>query len=794
MKIINLFFALYIMICNDELISLNSKKINVEIDSILMGKIDGDNLPSEFSVVINLTNHGEEISQWQLGFYMSGAPLTKLVSGNENFNPQIIRQICDNSNFCVALNYDTAQNISDTDLSQGYTSIHSPVQNFPLYRGKTYTIKFLHINQWGGANVSYFPQNFFLILKESDSERKNKKNIYQLKTNFNCYRIFNYDQKKTTNEIKERINFNWFNSLNPEKGIIKIVPLPVEIKTKQGKDFLLKERLHIYSDFKDSDDVLDPAIKALDTDLGILAIFNKEKSADIVIKQLTKPEILKHNLEGYILDIDDHRIVIKALTKTGVFYALQTLRQLWILGKKDVEKKVPQLHIIDYPRYKYRGILLDTARHFFSVSEIKSFIDLMAAHKLNILHLHLSDDEAFRVELPFYPSIKTIGNVRGFGFPMGPMMFPQGNLYKTYKEDSFVEANTTYAGTYNVKDLSEIIRYANLNQITVIPEIDFPAHSRALIKSMPDLFVDPQDKSKYVSAQGYSDDVLPVCTYNTNISVGPNFTNAINDIIGFVATLFNGQTTLYAIENEISIGGDEVSPNAWTASSSCKGEWKNLNSLQKSHNFFAEIAKSNPKIIFSGWQQFVQTDDIHMGKKIVPAKQVGHVWVWNTSEKGIPQAVSLINNGFPTVLAFSDKTYFDLVYTPDIQELGFAWATNWSDTYTALTSIEPVNRIEKTINSSEKLLGLEGALWSEHLASYDQLIYMAVPKMAGLSEAAWSSKKATSQGKKVNWKSLVLRLGCGEKGFLEYLSTVYGVGYRGYPEGIHLEVPQGVCR
>jgi hexosaminidase len=416
----------------------------------------------------------------------------------------------------------------------------------------------------------------------------------------------------------------------------------------------------------------------------------------------------------------------------------------------------------------------------------------MATHKLNTLHIHFSDDEGFRLTLDQYPTLRSIGSRRGFGQMIAPMVFLQANLDKTYTgKRPYPYADTIYAHSYSKSDIKKLIAYANVRKITIIPEIDLPGHAHALIKSLPNSFVDPSDHSKFASVQGYTHDVLPICTYNTNISVGPKFTKDINIIVKKIAEMFDGQTSLYALHNEISVGGDEVSSDAWTDDASCQGDLSKLKALDKEHYFFHQLALNNHDILFSGWQQLVQNDDISLGYPIVSSLQTGHIWVWSKAKQGIDQAVNLAKNNYGLVLTFADQTYFDLTYTADIDEPGFTWATDYSDTYAALSSslsAEAIlNRIPKAAQKAN-LLGIEGSLWSENLATYEHLIYMALPKMAGLAEASWSPAK------NIDWRNFSKRLGCGDSGFLYYLNKLYAIHYRGYPNGISLEIPDGMCK
>jgi hexosaminidase len=146
-------------------------------------------------------------------------------------------------------------------------------------------------------------------------------------------------------------------------------------------------------------------------------------------------------------------------------------------------------------------------------------------------------------------------------------------------------------------------------------------------------------------------------------------------------------------------------------------------------------------------------------------------------------------------LAYADKTYFDLAYSPSMYEPGFTWAAPNVDTYSALSMAQAASATQAKTTNSQNILGLEGELFSENLASYQHLLYMALPKMPGLAEAAWSPNYVTVNNQQLNWQSLATRLGCGESGFLAYLAKLYGVNYRGYPNGIAKEVPSGsICQ
>lgn len=771
-----LFILLTISGCGNGTNSSSASQASVQ--SITIGKMTGDTQASEFSSIITFINTANA-PIWQFGFYMP-----RSFESIVNNNPNLVMQICNQTNHCQALIYQKAPSVTNNDLSAGYTTILAPSAPYPLEANQAYTISLLHNNQWGPGNYSSVMQNFFIIANNQ---------VINITPNSNMYHLLDYNQTTVTAGINSHISTIWANS-NKQVPVVSLVPTPESYITN-GSSYSINSGIIIHNRMATNNTIANYISSDLLTDLNITSsVDNNVSTSGIILNTISDPSVIQNNPEGYQIVINSSAINIYALNNTGAFYALQSLRQLW-----NQNPIITGAMITDYPRFKYRGVLLDTARHYFSLAEIKTLIDIAATHKLNTLHIHFADDEGFRLAMSTYPTLSSIGDIRAYGQSNIALMFLAGNLDTTnYTNAIYPFVNTLYQGTYSSSDISAMIQYANSQQITIIPEIDLPGHARALIKSLPSDFVDPNDQSVFISVQGYTDDVIPVCTYGTGISVGPQFTTTINQIVQNVAAQFNNQTTLYATANEISVGGDEVAGTAWSNDSSCQGNWVNMSALNKSQYFFQKLASSNSTLKFSGWQQFVQEESVALGPNVVPANQTGHVWVWSTSlPAGISQATNLANNNYPTVLAYADQTYFDIAYTGDINEPGFTWSTSSSDTQAALSSaLSSLTTVNNTDTSKKQnIVGLEGALWSENLANYNHMIYMALPKMAGLSEASWSNTNVTTQNNKVDWQSLATRLGCGNTGFLGYLYKLYGVHYRGIPNGINLEVPANtICQ
>lgn len=758
------------------------KNSDIEIEKIKIGKLASDAKPSEFSIMITFKNEGSDIDDWKFGFYM---PRTFDTLLSQNINPDLKMQICNVDGTCSNLKYVSTDSIKENDISQGYFTVLEPVEKFTIQKKSNYTIKLLHNNQWNVSNYSAVPQNLFLV----KGMNNDTPTIYPLLTNATSYNLVNVNQNLIESKVQARINKNWMNSQPQKNNLVNIIPAPVVIREGVLGDYTINKQIIIHNQLDENNSVADTFAMLLKKDLSINAEVDNDGSngTGIVITSFINPVAINNNPEGYRLSVTSDGVVIEALTQTGVYYAFQTLRQMYMQSNGHL----PAVTITDYPQFKYRGVLLDVARHYFTPDEIKKLIDVMSAEKLNTLHLHLSDDEAFRIELPQYPTLTSVGAIRGLGMPLGANMLIQNNLDTTnLLQIDYPLANTPYGGFYTSNDISDIVKYANANQITIIPEIDVPGHARALIKSLPESMVDYNDNSQYLSVQGYKDNVLPVCVYDTDISIGKHFTKTMDDIVNGITKLFNNQTTIYNINNEISIAGDEVSDKAWTNDSSCRNEWSSLNSLDKSQLFINKLANKNSDLIFSGWQQAIQDDNGVIGQNALQATQSGHIWVWNpTNQGGIKQAVALANANYLVVLAFADKTYFDLAYTPSMAEPGFTWAGKYMDTYNTLDVVRSSSQTLQTTTNPQNILGLEGALWSENLASFDHLMYMAMPKLPALAEASWSSMDSTLNNQQLNWQDFSTRLGCGESGFIGYLAKVYNINYRGYPAGISNEVP-----
>ncbi len=742
-----------------------------------------------FSILINLEVGNQNINSWKLGFYQPRAYRTI-----RDVNPDLKMSIINNESPTQKADLKYSYSKKSYSLSAGYMTVLEPTKAFELQKNTKYTIELLNNNQWAPSNYTAMPQSFFLIAANKDGDNE----IVNIPTSPSTYKIDGYNSEKTALEIKKYNASNIKNSNNINNAIadkLGLVPTPVSIVESEGSF-----NIDIKSEIKASknDNASRNAFNYLKTTINDLKYTKDVDTAVIHFNKLIDYKSIDNNPEGYQLIVNKDGITILAETSTGFFYGAVTLDNLLY----STNGHLPYMTITDYPRFKYRGVLLDLARHFQNVNTIEKLIDVMAAQKLNTLHIHFSDDEAFRLGIEGMPFLKK-ASARGFikGSILTPEMMPQANLdisnYENFDVNSkltvknYTQADTLYKKSYSEREIKKIIKYANEREITVIPEIDLPGHARALVYSNPNAFINKLDKSDYISVQGYIDDVIPVCLYNSGTAQGKLFTKTINDIIQNVSKIFDNQSTIYAVNNEVSVGGDEVSAQSWSDDKSAVGVWANKDALQKSIYFFQQLQKET-NVKMSGWQQFVQLNNGTIENAIaVPSNDTAHVWVWNTSKNGISDAVKLANEGYPTVLSFANDTYFDLTYTPNIWEPGFSWAGKFLGTYAALSSAADSTKTlnEISLDKKKNIVGLEGTLWSESLVNSRHLFYMALPKMTGLSEAAWAPESVTvNKDNQVDWKSLTKRLGTDNNGYLGYINKKYNVEYRGYPNGISLEL------
>ena len=385
--------------------------------------------------------------------------------------------------------------------------------------------------------------------------------------------------------------------------------------------------------------------------------------------------------EGYTMIISPDTIRIEASDEAGVFYAKQTLKQ-W-------GDTIPCGRVTDYPDLPHRGIMLDVVRNYYPVDSIYRILDMMAYHKLNVLHFHLSDDEAWRLEIPGLPQLTDIGSKRGYTTDESDCLLPM------YCGGWDAKAPTTANGYITREKYIELLKYAGERHIRVIPEIDMPGHMRAAKKAMGKLLTDSAfDARVYKSAQNYTDNVIDV----TKPYVVEFIDHVVTEIVkmheeaGHPLTIFN-------------IGGDEVPKGALT---------------KEEHQAFIDAVLEILKrynLQPMGWEEIDHFCQPESG---------AICYAWLNSES---KPMQLAEAGYQVVIATASHLYFDFAYCNHHEEKGLSWG-GYTDEYRSF-DWQPAQH--------PNIIGMNAQLWGEVIRSFSQVEWQIYPKIYGLAERAWNN-------------------------------------------------------
>ncbi|NWK55136.1 family 20 glycosylhydrolase [Verrucomicrobiaceae bacterium N1E253] len=435
---------------------------------------------------------------------------------------------------------------------------------------------------------------------------------------------------------------------------------------------------------------------------------------------------LKHP-EAYHLTIPSSgSALIEAGSPAGAFYGVQTLLQLSRNGSS------PCARIEDAPRFNWRGLMLDEARHFMGKDYVKHLLRTMAAHKMNRFHWHLTDDQGWRIEIKKYPYLTKTGAWRGPG--------TNAPVPKWDKDTPL--AKKKYGGFYTQEDIKEIVAYASSLHIEIMPEIDVPGHAMAIAIAYPQV-LPKQDGQTGKDVHGLKGNVLSVVDEKNYVM--------LNDIFGEIAALFPSPY--------IHVGGDEVNVNAWKASPEHrkymeKHGMKHPSQLQNMFMLRLEkILKSHGKTLM-GWNEIM-----HGGKL---SNDTG-VMAWISIGAGINAA----KHGYPTVMAVGPHNYFDMKY-PGHSETGHWWA-GIVDTQRAY-SWNPLFEDQLKPEQQKNILGVHCALWTEFVPDPENADYKLWPRACATAEVGWTQQNQRE------WTSFSGRL----NQHLDYLDALK-VGYRVKP-------------
>lgn len=503
------------------------------------------------------------------------------------------------------------------------------------------------------------------------------------------------------------------------KADYNVVPLPQSVAADTVADaFTLNSKTCIAVMSEDSAMMRNAQLLA--EYIGNLTGFSpkivKDKLPDNAI--CLETTLANSNPEAYEIDVTKKGIRINGTTAAGNFYGIQTIRKaIPAAGKHDVV--FPAAHIADQPRFAYRGTHLDSGRHFFSADSVKTFIDILALHNVNRMHWHLSEDQGWRIEIKSHPRLMTVGSMRD----------------ETMVGRNFSKFDgVPHGGYYTQEQLRDIVRYAADRHITIIPEIDLPGHMQAALASYPHLGC-TGGPYKVWTQWGVSDEVL--CAGNDSVY------QFIDAVLNEVADIFPSEY--------IHVGGDECPKVRWSACPKCQAKIKELGLKKDSHSTAEQklqthvmrhasntLAKRGRKII--GWDEIMEGG--------LPEGAVVMSW------RGVKGGIAAAGMGHDAIMTPCDFMYFDFYQTDDRSTEPLAASWGGPITVEKVYSYEPIPA-DFTAEQAGHILGVQANLWSEYIPNMRHMQYMALPRLAALSEVQWSKQPKDYKAFTVRMKRLV---------------------------------------
>lgn len=477
-----------------------------------------------------------------------------------------------------------------------------------------------------------------------------------------------------------------------------ITPTPVQVQKKIGPGFhLTKGTLITHSAaFKDQAQYLSEEILR---QTSLIIPTDSKQNNDGRNITLVQDDEQKKFPEMYQLTVTEKRIEIRAANIRGIVNGIQTLLQLIPLSPMPVVT-IEAVSITDYPRFVYRGMHLDVARHIFPVAYIKKYIDYLSFHKLNTFHWHLTDDQGWRIEILSYPKLNSIGSFR------------DSTLIGHFKDSPAVYQQQRYGGFYTRHEVKEVLAYAAVRGIEVIPEIDIPGHSRATITAYPALSTDPSSKWGVAATWGM---------YNRQNNVlAPNPATFV-----FLRKVFHEIADLFP-SNYIHLGGDECSKIWWKKSASTQAFMKanNIKDELALQTYFIEqvssyLKEKNKKVI--GWHE------------IIEGKLANNTIVMNWANDA--KALEAAKKGFNVIMTPGQPYYFDHYQSNTKKD---SLAIHGYNPLEAVYKYDPLPASIVKAGLSANILGGQANVWTEYMEHPTKVDYMIFPRMTAVSESLWS--------------------------------------------------------
>jgi hexosaminidase len=472
-----------------------------------------------------------------------------------------------------------------------------------------------------------------------------------------------------------------------------IIPAPVSVKQAAGS-FILSQQTTLLADSVNNKAVIFLADYLQNK--AMLRVKPKHNvGAHIANNSLVLTSKGTANLPagGYRLTITSKQITI-AGKGAGLFYGVQTLIQL-MPAERTAVARLPCVQIEDYPRFGYRGLMLDVCRHFFSVEFVKKYIDLMAAYKLNNFHWHLTDDQGWRIEIKKYPKLTQIGSHRaqtliGDYYDRMPQQFD----------------NTPYGGYYTQDEIREVVKYAADRYINIVPEIEMPGHSLAALAAYPELSCEPDKTYKVAETWGVFTDVY--CPTEKTFGF-------LEDVLTEVMALFPSKY--------IHVGGDEVPKDAWKKSAFCQNLIKQLN-LKDENGLQSYFVQRIEKFVNSKGRSIIGWDEILEGGLSPNAT----VMSWRGEEGGIAAAQQSHN----VVMTPVNQGMY--INNPEEK------LPNTMGQYVSLQKTYSYNPTPAALTAAQQkyIIGVQACMWAEHLNSDIRAEHLLLPRMLAMAEVGWT--------------------------------------------------------
>ena len=485
----------------------------------------------------------------------------------------------------------------------------------------------------------------------------------------------------------------------------EIIPKPLDVNCKGDASFLLKDGVAVIypENNRKMQDNAEFLVDYVERQTGVKLTSHAGMPVDGAI--CLTLDLSDDNAEAYKLIVNDKRVCISGASEAGVFYGIQTLRKSLPVAQ-DINVNLSAVEIYDKPRFAYRGAMLDVARHFYTVDEVKTFIDMLALHNINRFHWHLTDDQGWRIEIKKYPKLMSVASER--------KETVVGRWY------SGIYDGKSYGGYYTQDELRDVIDYAAKRHITIIPEVDLPGHMQAALTAYPELGC-TGGPYEVRTIWGVSQDVL---------CVGNDFTlQFVKDVLSEVADIFPSEY--------IHIGGDECPKVRWEKCPKCQERIKSLGLKSdakhtKEQRLQSYVIQEAAKYLKEKGKRIIGWTEILEGGLVPDATLMS----WIGESGGIEAA----HQHHDVIMTPNTYLYFDYYQSKKVEDepLAIGGYLPIEKTY----NYEPMPK-ELTEEEQQYIKGVQANLWTEYIPVFSQVQYMVLPRLGAAAEVQWTdpSKK-----------------------------------------------------